>query len=79
MNHVPGGQPIAQGHFGAARLAATEQATFVEERGPGGPMDRTIDATAAKQGRIRGVDDGVNTQHRNVGRDDFQPRRTQLA
>jgi hypothetical protein len=42
-------------------------------------MDCTIDATATKQGRIRGVDDGVNTQRRNVGRDDFQPRRTQLA
>jgi hypothetical protein len=42
-------------------------------------MDRTIDTAAAKQRRIRGVDDGVNAQCRDVGDDDFQQRRADLA
>ena len=42
-------------------------------------MDRTIDAATAQQRRIRGVDDGVNAQGRDVGDDDFQPRRADLA
>jgi hypothetical protein len=42
-------------------------------------MDRAIDAATAQQRRIRGVDDGVNAQGRNVGDVDFQPRRADLA
>ena len=42
-------------------------------------MDRPIDAAPAEQGRIRGVDDGVNAQCRDVGNDDFQPRLADLA
>jgi hypothetical protein len=42
-------------------------------------MDRTIDAATAEQRRVRGVDDGVNAQGRDVGDDDFQPRRADLA
>jgi hypothetical protein len=42
-------------------------------------MDRAIDAATAEQRRVRGVDDGVNAQRRNVGDDDFQPRRIDLA
>ena len=76
MNHVPGGQSISRGNFGPARLAATERATFIEEVGTGGPMDRTVDAPASEQGRICGVDDGVNAQSRDVGDEDFQPGRS---
>ena len=42
-------------------------------------MDRTIDAATAEQRAIRGVDDGVNAKCRDVGDDDFQPRRADLA
>jgi hypothetical protein len=42
-------------------------------------MDRTIDTAAAKQRRIRGVDDRVNAQCGDVGNDDFQPRLADLA
>ena len=42
-------------------------------------MDRTIDAAATEQRGIGGVDDGVNAQGRDVGGDDFQPRRAELA
>jgi hypothetical protein len=42
-------------------------------------MDRTIDPTASEQGRVRRVDNGVDAQCRDVGDDDFQLRRTELA
>ena len=42
-------------------------------------MDRAVDAAAAEQRGVRGVDDGVNAQRRDVGDDDFQPRRADLA
>jgi hypothetical protein len=42
-------------------------------------MDGAIDAAATEQGRIRGVDDGVNAKRGDVGNDDFEPRRTELA
>ncbi len=42
-------------------------------------MDRAINAAPAEQRRVRGVDDGVNAQCRNVGDNDFQPRLADLA
>jgi hypothetical protein len=36
-------------------------------------MDRAIDAAPAEQRRIRGVDDGVNAQTRDIGNNNFQP------
>jgi hypothetical protein len=56
-----------------------ERAAFGYQFRPRAAMDRTIDTTAAEQGVIRGVDDGVNAQARDVGDDDFQPRRADLA
>jgi len=42
-------------------------------------MDRAIDAAPAEQGRIRGVDDGVNAQRGDVGNNNFQPCLADLA
>ena len=42
-------------------------------------MDGAIDATPAKQRGVGSVDDGVNAQRGNIGNDDFQPRRADLA
>jgi hypothetical protein len=42
-------------------------------------MYRTIDATPAKERRVRRVDDGVNAQRGDVGNDDFEPRLADLA
>jgi hypothetical protein len=60
MNHVPRRQPVSQGDFGVAGLAAMEGTAFREKLGPRRAMDRAIDAAPAEQGRIGGVDDGVN-------------------
>ena len=79
MDHVPGRQPISAGDFGIAGRAAIQRAAFGKQFGPGRAMDRAIDAAAAEQRRIRGVDDGVNAQRGDVGNDDFQPRLADLA
>jgi len=42
-------------------------------------MDRVVHAPAAQQRTIRRVDDGVNAQGGDVGNNDFQPDRAQLA
>jgi hypothetical protein len=60
MNHMPRGQTVSLGNFGAAGLATTERATFGEELGTGRAMDRAVDAASAEEPGIRGVDDGVN-------------------
>ena len=56
-----------------------KRAAFGEKLRPGRAMDRTIHAAPAEQRPIGGVDDGVNAQCRDVGDDDFQPCRTDLA
>ncbi len=42
-------------------------------------MNRAIHATAAQQRCVGRVDDGVNAQCRNVGDDNLEPRRAELA
>ena len=79
VDHMPRRKPVSAGDLGVARRAAIERAAFGEQFGPGGAMDRAIDAAPAEQRRIRGVDDGVNAQGRDVGNDDFEPRRADLA
>ncbi|MDB5579708.1 MAG: hypothetical protein JWR80_4884 [Bradyrhizobium sp.] len=60
MNDMARRQAITPGDFGAAGLAAMEGAAFREQLWPRRAMDRAIDAAPAEQGRIGGVDDGVN-------------------
>jgi hypothetical protein len=60
MNDMARRQAITPGDFGAAGLAAVEGAAFREQLWPRRAMDRAIDAAPAEQGRIGGVDDGVN-------------------
>jgi hypothetical protein len=60
MNDVSRRQTIALGNFGAAGFTPVQHAAFGEELGTRGAVDRTVDAAPTEQGRIRGVDDGVN-------------------
>ena len=75
VNHVTRRQTVCGGDFGSAGLAAPERPALLEKVGSGGAMDSPIDATTPEQRRVRGVDDGVNAQGRDVGENDFQPRR----
>ena len=79
VNDMPRRQPISPGNLGIAGLAAMEGAAFGEQLGPRRAMDRAIDAAPAEQGRIGGVDDGVNAQGGDVGDDDFEARGADLA
>jgi hypothetical protein len=71
MNHVSCRQPISVGDLGAAGLTAIQGATFGQKFRPGRAMDRPIDAATAEQRGIRGVDDGINAQARDVGDDNL--------
>ena len=79
MDHMLRLEPIPAGDLGVAGRAAIQRAALGKQFGAGGAMDRAIDAAAAEQRRIRGVDDGVNAQCGDVGNDDFQPRLADLA
>ena len=79
MDHVPCWKEISSGDPGIAGFAAVECPAFRQQLGPGRTMDRTIDAAPAKERRIRGVDDGVNAQRRDVGNNDFETRFADLA
>jgi len=41
-------------------------------------MDRAVDTAAPEQGRVGGVDDGVNAEFRDVGDQDFEPYRAEV-
>ena len=80
MNDMASRQAIARGQLRIAGLAAMQPAALGKQFRPGGAMDRPIDPTAAaKQRAIGGVDDGIDAQRGDVGDDDFQPRRAELA
>ena len=79
MNHVPCRQSITPGDFSVAGLAATKRAAFREKLRAGRAMDRAIDAAAAEQGAIGGVDDCIHAQRGDIGDDNFKPRRSELA
>ena len=60
VDHMPGREPISLGDFGIARLATMQHAAFGNEVGPGGAMDRPVNAASTEERRVRRVDDGVN-------------------
>jgi len=60
MNDIPRRKLIALGDLGVAGCAAAKRAAFGKQFRSRGAMDRAIDAAAAQQRRIRGIDDGVN-------------------
>lgn len=78
VDHVPRRQAVSSGDLGIAGLATVKPAAFGQQFRAGGPVDRAIDPTAAEQGFVGGVDDGVNAQACDVADDDFKPGRTDL-
>jgi hypothetical protein len=76
---MPGRQPIAARDLGVAGGATAERAAFGEQVGARGAMNRAVDATATEQRGIGGVDDRINGERRDVGDDDLERRRADLA
>jgi len=58
---------MAAGELGIARLAATQPSALGQQLGTGGAMNRAVDAPAAEQRRVGGVDDRINPQRGDVG------------
>src|SRR5438045_8902709 len=55
MQHVPSWEFAGAGRLDVARSAAEELPALREDRGAARPVDRTVDAAAAEQRRVRGV------------------------
>ena len=79
MDDMPRWQPVSLGDLGVAGGAAAEGAALREQFRPGGAVDRAVDPAAAEQRLVRGVDDGINAERGDVGGDDLEPGRTDLA
>ena|SRR6266849_3062918 len=71
MDHMPGRQPIAAGDARLAGRTAADLAAFLQQLGPGGAVDRAIDAAAAEESGVGGVDDGVDIELGDIGFDDL--------
>ena len=77
MNHIPrwqtepGCQPRLAGRAPDARTHFGNLPACRQQFRTGGAMNRAIDATAAEHPLVRGIDDGVNVERRDVGADKF--------
>ncbi len=60
------------GDLGVPDGASLEASTRLGQLRAGRAMDRAANAAARRQGRVGGVDDRINFQRRDVGRDDLQ-------
>src|SRR5262249_6179539 len=79
VDDVLGFQAIAAGDLGGTGVAAAERAAFGEKLRSGGAMDGTVDAAAAEQCPVGGVDDGPDIERGDVRDADFEPRRADFG
>src|SRR6266851_3365547 len=74
VNHIFCGKAIAASEPSLTGRAAADLAAFLQELGAGSAMNRAIDSAAAEEGGVRGVDDRVNRELRDVHLLDFELR-----
>ncbi len=74
MDHMPSPEPIAAGDFRLAGFGAAEASAFGQQLRSGSAMNGAVDATAAQEAAVGGIDDGIHIQGGDVGNNDFQPR-----
>src|SRR5262249_8055796 len=67
-------EPPAAGDLRVAGRAATELLALLEDIGPAGAVDRTVDAAAAAERRVRRVHDRVGVLLRDVAPDELDGR-----
>ena len=72
MDDVPRGQAVALGDLGVAGLAAVQRAALFQKLRAGRAMDRAIDAAAAQQAFVGGVDDRIDVEPGDVAFDDLE-------
>jgi hypothetical protein len=66
VDDVSRGQLVAECHLGLSGSASAQFSAFVKKSRPGCPMDRPINTAAAEQRLVRGVNDGIDVQLRDV-------------
>jgi hypothetical protein len=77
MQYMARLEPVAAGGANLADRAAhaglqlRQGKAFFEQLRAGGAVDRAVDAAAAEQGFVGGVDDGVHVQFGDVALPDF--------
>src|SRR5262245_14843671 len=79
VDDVLGFEAIAARDLGGAGIAAAERAAFGEQVRPGGAMDGAVDAAAAEQRPVGGVDDGPHIERGDVRNADLEPRRSDFG
>src|SRR2546423_90677 len=67
MDHVLAGQTVAARDLGSAGCAAVERAALGEQFRPRRAVDGAIDAAAAQQRGVGGIDDGIDRKRGDVG------------
>src|SRR5262245_31508085 len=67
VDHVARLEPVAAGDLRGAGVAAAERAALGQKLWPGGAMDGAVDAAAAEEGAVRGIDDGRDVERGDVG------------
>ncbi|RCI09025.1 hypothetical protein L249_4974 [Ophiocordyceps polyrhachis-furcata BCC 54312] len=70
VNDMFGGQFVASGDPGLAGGATTDEAALMNEVGAGSAVDGAVDAASAHEGRVGGVDDGVEPELGDVAAGD---------
>src|SRR5262249_941499 len=66
MDYVLCRQPVALRDAGLPGRASAQGPAFFEQLRAGRAVDRPVHAAAAEQGRVRGVDDGVERQRHDI-------------
>jgi hypothetical protein len=66
------GQPVSKRNARLPRGTATEGAAFFKQRGPCRAMNGAVDASAAEQRGIRGIDNGIDVERDDVAVRDLQ-------
>jgi hypothetical protein len=73
MDDESGGQIITLGEFCRSGRTAAQPAAFLDKLRTGGTVDGTIDTAPAQQGRVGGIDDGIESKNGDVANDDAHP------
>ena len=73
VDHVPRRQVARRRRLRVAGRAAAEAAALLEDRRAAGTVDRAVDAAAAEQRLVGGVDDRVDLLLRDVALDELDP------
>src|SRR5579872_4202032 len=72
VDHMARRQSIALRDLGTPRGAAAERAALCEQFWAGAAVDCAVDPSAAEQRAVRGIDDRVNIERRDVGDHDLE-------